>query len=150
MNTPMTLTPGSAAAPRSRRSRTALWLLLALGVLVLVAAFTTLDQLDAAPLLVSVNGAPVTDLDLAALPPAHKLVLAVGLALVLLVALFVALGGVVVALIALVPIVLLAVALPLLIGALLVALLLSPLALLVWLLWRALRPAGPRSTTMSA
>jgi hypothetical protein len=150
MNTPMAVTPGSTAAPRRSRWRTALWLLLALCVALLVAAFTALDQLDAAPLLVSVNGAPVTDLDLAALPPAHKVVLALGVALVLLVALLVALGGVAVALVALVPIVLLAVALPVLIVGVLAALLLSPFALLVWLLWRAVHPARERSPTMHA
>jgi len=77
--------------------------------------------------------------------------------LVLLVALFVALGGVAVGLAVLVPIVLLAVALPVLLAVALpvliagaiVLVVLSPFWLLAWLLWRAARPA-PRSTTMSA
>jgi hypothetical protein len=150
MNTPKTTTLDSAAARKSGWLRTTLWLLLVLCVAMLVTAFAALDQLDAAPLLISVNGTPlVTDLGLAALPPAHKVVLALGVALVLLVALFVALGGVAVALIALVPIVLLAVALPVLLASAIVLLVLSPFLLIGWLLWRAARPA-PRSTTMSA
>ena len=150
MNTPTTTTRDGTAARKSGRWRTMLWLVLALCVGILVAAFTALDQLDAAPLQISVNGTPlVTDLGLAELPPAHKVLLALGVALVLLVALFVALSGVAVALIALVPIVLLAVALPVLMASAIVLLVLSPFVLIAWLLWRAARPA-PRSTTMSA
>lgn len=74
---------------------------------------------------------------------------AIGLALLLMVVLFVALGGVAVALIALLPIVLIAVALPLLVLGATLLVLLSPLLLLCWLLWRAVRPAS-RSTTMPA
>lgn len=135
----------------SRWWRYALGLLLALSALVLVAGFTLIDHLDTAPVEISVNGAPlVTDLGFDAMPPAHKVVLALGIAVALLIALLVALGGVVVALVALVPIVLLAVALPLLLGGAVLLVVLSPFVLLAWALWRALRPAPQRSTTMPA
>lgn len=137
--------------PRARWPRVALWVLLALCLLALWGAFTLIESVNPAPLQVSVNGAPlVTDLNLAALEPLHKVGLAIGLAVVLLAALLVALGGVLLALLLLVPFVLLSVALPVLIGGLLVALLLSPLLLVLWLLWRAVRPARARSTTMAA
>jgi hypothetical protein len=141
----------STPAPRRIRWwRHALWLALGLGVLMLVAAFTLLDHADLAPLQITVNGeSMVTDLNLAALPPAHKVVLAVVIALMLLLALLVALCGVVVALVLLVPIVLLTVGLPVLVGGAVVLVVFSPLLLLAWLLWRAVRPA-PRSTTMPA
>jgi hypothetical protein len=138
------------ARHKGRGWRTALWLLLALCLLVALGAFEAVEHLEPGLLQVSVDGAPfVTDLDLAALPPAHKVVLALGLALVLFVALFVAMGGLALTLVMLVPIVLLAVVLPLIVVGAVLLVLLSPLALLAWLLWRAVRPAA-RSTTMAA
>ena len=105
-----------------------------------------LDSVNPAPVQVSVNGTPLlADFDLAAMQPVYRLVLALGIAIALLVALVVAVGAVVVALVAVVPIVLFAFLVPLLVAAVL----LSPLALLGWLLWRAVRPASP-STTMTA
>jgi hypothetical protein len=147
MNVQPTSTPlHTGTLRKSRRWRRAWWLLFALGVLALWSAFTLLDSVNPAPVHVSVNGTPLlADLDLAAMEPIHKLVLALGIAIVLLVALFVAVGTVVVALVAVVPIVVFALLVPLLVGAVLLA----PLVLLGWLLWRAVRPA-PRSTTMAA
>ena len=150
MNTSIS-TIEAGASRASRGWRISLWVLLALCVLALCAAFALIGQVDAAaPVEISVNGSDwVTDLDLAALPPAHKVLLAIGLAVALLASLVVASVGIVVALVALIPILLLSIALPVLIGGLLAALLLSPLLLLAWLLWRAVRPA-PRSNTMAA
>ena len=147
MNVHPTSTPLHTGTPRkSRWWRGALWLLFALGVLALWSAFTLLDSVNPAPVHVSVNGAPLlADFDLAAMQPIYKLVLAIGIAIALLVALVIAVGTVVVALVAVVPIVLFALLVPLLVGAVL----LSPLVLLGWLLWRAVRPAA-RSTTMAA
>jgi hypothetical protein len=149
LNTPTTITLDSARLS-SRAWRTALWLLLALVVLIALGALQALDHLEPALVQVNVDGTPlVADLNLAALPPAHKVVLALGLAFAVLVALLVAMGGVAVALVAVVPIVLLSVALPLVLITALLLVLLSPLLLLAWLLWRAARPAR-RSTTMAA
>ena len=139
--------PPGVPRPR-RRWRMASWLLLALFLLVLAAAFATVDRIDPAALEVTLNGTPLAaDVDFAAMPAAHKLVLALCIAIALLVALLVTVGSVVVVLVALVPIVLLAVALPLLAAGVVVLVVLSPLLLLGWLLWRAVRP---RSTTMPA
>jgi len=147
MSVQSTPTPLHAGALRKGRGwRGALWLLFALGVLALWAAFMLLDSVNPAPVHVSVNGTPLlTDFDLAAMQPVYRLVLALGIAIALLVALVVAVGAVVVALVAVVPIVLFALLVPLLVAAVL----LSPLALLGWLLWRAVRPVS-RSTTMTA
>jgi hypothetical protein len=139
-----------SARRKSRWWRTSLWLLLALCLLVALGAFEAVEHFEPALLQVSVDGTPfVTDLDLAALPPAHKVMLALGLALVLFVALFVVMGGIALTLVMLVPVVLLAVVLPLVVAGAVLLVLLSPLALLAWLLWRAVRPAA-RSTTMAA
>jgi len=143
---PTPITQRTGALRKSRWWRGALWLLFALGVLALWIAFTLLDSVNPAPVHVSVNGTPLlADFDLAAMQPVYKLVLAIGIAIVLMVALVIAVGTVVVALVAVVPIVAFALLVPLLVGAVL----LSPLVLLGWLLWRAVRPA-PRSTTMTA
>ena len=136
----------SSPLRKGRWWRGTLWLLLAFGVFALWGAFLLLDSVNPAPVHVSVNGTPLlADFDLAAMQPVYRLVLALGIAIALLVALVVAVGAVVVALVAVVPIVLFAFLVPLLVGAVL----LSPLALLGWLLWRAVRPAS-RSTTMTA
>jgi len=151
MNSAPMITSTMPTPRRGRWWRGTLWLLLALCVLVVAAGLVLVDHFDPTPMQISIDGAPlVTDFNLAALPPAHKVVLTIGIAVALLVALVIALGSVVVALVALVPIVLLAVALPVLIAGLVLALVLSPFALLVWLLWRALRPTAARSTTMAA
>jgi hypothetical protein len=139
-----------SARLQGRSWRTALWLLLALVALIALGAWQAFEHLEPAPVQVHVDGASlVADLNLAALPPAHKVMLALGLALAVLVVLFVAMGGIAVALVAVVPIVLVSVALPLVLVTALLLVLLSPLWLLAWLLWRAVRPA-PRSTTMAA
>jgi hypothetical protein len=145
------ITPVTGAPRRGRGWRIALWLLLALSVLVLAAAFTWVDEIDTTPVEVLLNGTPLmADVDLAAMPAARKVVLALCIAIALLAALVVTVGSVVVALAAVVPIVLLAIALPLLAVGVVLLVLLSPFVLLGWLLWRALRPAPARSTTMPA
>ena len=149
MNTPTTFTLDSRAR-KSRWWRGALWLSLALCLLLALGAFHAIDHLEPSLLQITIDGAPlIDDLDLAALPSAPKVMLAIGLALVVLVALFVAMGSVAVVLVALVPIVLLAVGLPLVLVSALLLVLLSPLLLVAWLLWRAVRPR-PHSTTMPA
>jgi len=147
---PHSISLDSAGLRKSRWWRIALWVLFVCGLLALWGAFTLIDSVNPAALQVTLNGTPmVSDLDLGAMQPLHKLVLATGIAIALLVALVVAIGGVLVALTVLVPIVLFAVLVPLLATAALLLVLLSPLALLGWAMWRALRPA-PRSTTMAA
>jgi hypothetical protein len=149
MSASTTFTLDSRARTR-RWWRSALWLLLAVCLLLVLGAFHAIAQVEPSLVQVTIDGAPlVTDLDLAALPPAHKVMLSIGLVLVLLVALFIGLGCIAVVLVALVPILLLSVALPLIVVGALLLVLLSPLLLVSWLLWRAIRP-GPHSTTMPA
>jgi hypothetical protein len=151
MNADSAAPPLALGAPRATRwRRTSLWVVLALCLLALWGALTLIHGLSTAPLQLSVNGESlVTDLNLAALEPLHKVGLVIGLAVVLLVVLMVAFGSVLLTLVALVPIVLLSVALPVVVVGVLLLVLLSPLWLLAWLLWRAVRPA-PRSPTMAA
>ena len=127
--TSATLTPLKSSGAMGSRSAwtTTLLVLLALGLLVIVALALAVNALPSAPLHVSIDGQPVWDnMGMAQMPPAHKVVLAGVILMALL------LGA-----LALAAVVLSVVALPLLIVALVLAVVLSPLWLLLWLLWRA-------------
>jgi hypothetical protein len=136
-----------AAGPAARRRRR--WPLVLLvfvvaGAGLMLALWHGLSALDSMPINVSIDGERiVTGYDLASLPPLHKLVIVAAavfaLTAVLVVvplAVLMALAGVTVGL-------LLAIGLPLLVVAAVLGLLLSPLILLVWLLWRLLRSSPP-------
>jgi hypothetical protein len=126
---------------------------LLLGTLALWAAFTLIDLVDPVPVQVIVDGTPLLpEFDLAAMHPLHKVVLAIGIAAVLGAVLLAAVGGVVVALVAMVPVllfVLLVVVVPMLVGAAVLLALMSPLLVVAWFAWRAIRPKPP-STTIAA
>lgn len=107
------------------------------------------DSIPYAPLHVTIDGDEVlSGIDLAAFDPAHKVAVVVAVLVALVVALIVVPIALVVALIALTLVLLLTVGLPLLAVLGVAGLLLSPLILLGWLLWRALRP--PPSSTIAA
>jgi hypothetical protein len=150
MNAASAVTP---LATPVRRARAGWWRGL-MGLALLTLALTVLGLLwlfgDAsfAPVDVMVDGVPlVTGLDFAAWPAAHKLGLACVVALALLAALVSAVLALLVVAVVLVPMLLLSVGLPLLIGGVVMLALLSPLILLTWLLWRAVRP---RPATIAA
>lgn len=132
----------SVAAPPRRRSRWPLRLavLLAVGLALVALLALMVNALDvAAPVHVIVDGEKVFQgLDLAAMPPAHQLVLAAIVLVALLAALLVVPIALLLALAAVLGAVLLVVGLPLLAAALGLGLLLSPLILLGWLLWKAI------------
>ena len=141
---------------RSRPGRW-LWVLLALALVSALLALALVDALstwNAEPVRVIVNGQTLAEgLSLGSMPPAHKVVMVGVVALAVLSALLLVLF--------IVPMLLLlgllvgglvlvgGVGLPLLAVAAVLAVVLSPLWLLVWLLVRAVRPARP-SATMAA
>jgi hypothetical protein len=131
--------PAPAPAPRGRSGWvTAFFALLLVGLVAFVALALTVNVLGVAPISVSVDGEEiVSGLDLAGMPPAHKVLLAAVILLALLAALVVVPIALVVAMVALVFLVLAVVAIPLLVVVLLAAVLLSPLWLLVWMIWKA-------------
>ena len=138
--TSATLTPlKSPGAIRSRSAwATTLLVLMALGLLVVVALALAVNALPATPLHVSIDGQPVWDgMGMAQMPPAHKAVLAGVILMALLAAMVVLPVALLLGALALAAVVLSVVALPLLIVALVLAVVLSPLWLLLWLLWRA-------------
>jgi len=144
----LTLDVPSRPGTRGRWLRWVLWSALALMVLASIVLFTFVDDLGVAPLDITINGTSLaTGLDVAALPAAHKLALAVLVALAMLSALLLALAAIVLVLVALVPVLLLSVGVPVLVGGVVLLALLSPLIVLAWCLWRMLRP---RPATMAS
>jgi hypothetical protein len=141
---------GSLATPRRGRwLHRVVWVVLASLALSVLTLLSVLGDVLPAPLDITINGTSVASgLDLAVLPAAHKLALAVVVAVALLAALVLALAVLVVTAVALVPVLLLAVGLPVLVAGVVLLALFSPLVLLAWVLWRALRP--PRAATMTA
>ena len=124
-----------------------LLLLLALGALALV--WNLVDAVDVVPVSVTIDGERlIDDIDLAGLPPAHRVVLVAVLAFALLTAVLAVPVALLMALIALA----LAMLLPLAVGLAALAVVTSPLWLLGWLLWRAVAapraPPPPTSATM--
>lgn len=132
------------AAPRRRHRWTLALLILAVIAASLVAAlWTAVDALGVLPVNVAIDGEPVlSGIDLAALPPEHKLLLAAGLAFLLLALLIVLPLALCTALLGMLLAALAVVGLPLLAALAAAALALSPVLLVGWLLWRALRPSS--------
>lgn len=145
----------------SRRRRWPLVLLAviaAIGLPMLALVAWALAGIVDAPISVTVNGIEQwPPMALGSLPPAHKVVLLIGLALAALalvvlvpVALLLGLGAALIGIV-------FGVGLPVLVALAALALLMSPLILLGWGLWRLLRPArnaaaapAPPATTMQA
>jgi hypothetical protein len=125
-----------------RRSRRWPWVLLALmllGVAALALAWGAVSALNPVPFSVVVDGRQVFEgLDLASMPPAHKVVLAAVLAFVLLAALVVLPVALLLTLLGVLVAALAVVGLPLLVAFAVLAVLLSPLWLGVWLLFKLL------------
>jgi hypothetical protein len=133
---------------RGRWFRTFGWLFFAWVVVSVFTIVWLFGQILPAPVDITVNGTSVTSgLDLAGLPAAHKLALAVVAAVAALVALLLAFAALVVVAAALVPVLLLAVGLPVLVGGVVLLALLVPFVLLAWMLWRAARPPRPAAMT---
>jgi hypothetical protein len=134
--------PAPHASPRRARRlpawAIALGLLLALLlVAAAVLAAWAIDALPVAPISISIDGEQVLQgIDLAQLPPAHKVVLVAVLLCALLATLVIVPVALVAALGALALVLLLVVGLPLLMAGMLLALLLSPLLLVGWLVWK--------------
>ncbi|MDH5339065.1 MAG: hypothetical protein OEW22_04755 [Rubrivivax sp.] len=124
-----------------------LLLLLVLATAALAAVWQGLNALDSVPVNIIIDGERVVSgFDIAGMSPAHKLVLAAGLLFVVLTAAVLVPVALLIALSAMLGGLLLVVGLPLLAAVAAVTLVLSPLILLVWLLWRALR-RPPASAT---
>jgi hypothetical protein len=151
MSTPSTTlpTPAPGVKPRRRRwLRSVAWLLFALVVCSAFIIVSVLGSVFPAPLEITINGTSVASgLDLAALPTADKLALAIVAAVSVLVALLLGVAALLVVAVALVPVLLLTVGLPVLVGGVVLLALLSPFLLLAWALWRAVKPAPPATMT---
>lgn len=148
MNTVDAGTPGSAAPPRRRvalRVGVAMLLLALLGLA--CAAVVLLQALEAAPIQVTINGQALPQpLDLARLSVGEYAALVLALMAGLLAPLVVVPLVLVVVALAVALALLIGIGLPLLVVLSIAALAVAPLALLGWLVWRALR----RSPTMPA
>jgi hypothetical protein len=135
------------AVPKRRRGRwlrVLAWLFFAWVVVAAFTLFSLLGQLLPAPVEITINGASVASgLDLATWSIAPKLALAVVTALTALIALLLGVAALVVVATVLVPVLLLTVGLPVLAGCVVLLALLSPVVLLAWALWRAIKPAPP-------
>jgi hypothetical protein len=137
---------GRHPVARRRWPQVLLLLLFLLLALALAGLWTALSALQPMPLNISIDGEQVArGLDLAALPPAHKLVFASVALVVLLSALVILPLTLLIVLLGALLLAVLAVGLPVLAVLVLAGVLMSPLLLVLWLLWRALRPA-PSST----
>jgi len=140
-DTPLAGTAASVPRPRRGTRRVArLLLLLVLGLAAIAAVALALHGLDfAAPVHVVIDGEEVFGgLDLGTLPPAQKVAMSTVVVLALLSALVIVPVALVVGVLALALIVLMIVGLPVLAVLSVAALLLSPLILLAWLLWKAI------------
>ena len=111
--------------------------LLALGAVLL--AWAAVSALNPVPVSLNIDGEQIfTGLDLASMPPAHKVVLAALLAFAMLAALVIVPVALMLGLVALMVGLLALVGLPLLVAAAVLAVVLAPLWLLGWLVWKAL------------
>jgi hypothetical protein len=150
MNTTPAL-PADMATPKPRPGRwlrTFGWLFFAWVVVSVFTIVWLFGQLLPAPVEITVNGTSVAaGLDLAGLPTAHKLALALVAAVAALIALLFGVAVLVAAAAALVPVLLLIVGLPVLVGGVVLLALLSPFVLLGWMLWRAARLPRPAAMT---
>lgn len=141
-------------SPGAPRRRTSAWVTVALvglvlGALMVLALVGLFNGLHLPPMHVTINGTPVaSDINLAGMPPAHKVALAVAILVMLLVALVIVPIALLLGAIAILCVVVFAVGLPVLVLTLVFGVLLSPLWLLLWMLWRATRskPAAASPT----
>ncbi len=128
-------------APRPRRGsawRVGLVVLALLLVLVALAAGLAIKAIDLSPVTLTIDGDRILHgWELAQLPAAHQVVLATVIVLALLAALLVVPLALLLGALALAALLLAVVGLPLLLVALVAGVLLSPLWLLGWLVWRA-------------
>jgi hypothetical protein len=136
-----TLTRPLAAPPVTRRRARWPWVLLALFVAGLLAVGLVADALDGlkgmAPISVTIDDERVVDgLRFGEMPPAHRVVLATVVIVCALVALLVVPVALILGIAAVLAGALALVGLPLIVVVLVVAVALSPLLLLGWLIWR--------------
>lgn len=135
MSAVMTLSP----PPRRRRWPLALTTLVLLALGAALLAWGAISALNPVPVSLAIDGEQIfTGLDLAGMPPAHKVVLAAVLALLMLAALVIVPVALVVCVAAVLVGVLAVVGLPLLAVAAVLAVVLAPLWLLGWLVWKAI------------
>lgn len=127
------------AVTRRRRWPLVLGLILVLIFGAVMLGYGLVEAVHPMPISVTIDGERVVSgLDLAGMPPAHKVVLAAVIACALLVALVLVPVALVMSLGLLLLIVLLAVGLPLLVTGVVIAMVLSPLLMAGWLLWALL------------
>ena len=129
--------------PIRRGPRTALWLL-ALALLTLLASslliYNGLQGLSGSPVHIVIDGNEISSsMNLASMPPAHKVVLAFGLAFAVLAALMIVPVALLIAIMAVVVALLFAVGIPALVLLLVLGTVLSPFIALALLVWWALR-----------
>ncbi|MBT9486343.1 MAG: hypothetical protein IV093_02420 [Rubrivivax sp.] len=128
-----------STSPRRRRWPLALTTLVLLALGAALLAWGAISALNPMPVNLSIDGEQIfTGLDLAGMPPAHKVVLAALLAFVMLAALVIVPVALMLGLVALLVAVLAIVGLPLLAVAAVLAVVLAPLWLLGWLVWKAI------------
>lgn len=129
-------------APRRRRWPWVLALLAALAAGVLLVAWHGVEALGMVPLNIVIDGERVAEgLDLAAMALPEKLALVAAIAFAMLVLLVVLPVALLTGLASVLLVLMLVVGLPLVAVLAVVALVLSPLLLVIWLLWRLLRPS---------
>ena len=138
--------------PVRRGSHIALWLL-ALALLTLLASslliYNGLQAVGGAPVHITIDGDEVVGgMNLAGMPPAHKVVLALGLAFAVLAALMIVPVALVVAIIAVVIALLIAIGVPALVLLLVLATVLSPFIAIALIVWWALRRKPTPSATI--
>ncbi len=128
-----------STAPRRRRWPLALTTLVLLALGAALLAWGAISAFNPVPVSLAIDGEQIfTGLDLAGMPPAHKVVLAALLALLMLAALVIVPVALVVCVAAVLLGVLAVVGLPLLAVAAVLAVVLAPLWLLGWLVWKAI------------
>jgi hypothetical protein len=140
-----------AALPRASRSspwRTFAWAVLCMALLVFVMLLWAIGHADMAPVHITIDGASSgAHLDLAAMPPAHKVVLAVACVFAVVAALVVVPVALLLFALVLMVVLLTGIGLPLMVVLALATVLLSPFILLVLLVaWALRRPRGGGTT----
>jgi hypothetical protein len=128
-------------APNRRGRAVTVLMLVTLAAVLAAALWVAIGAVDHSPVHLTIDGERVLEgFELASLAPSERIALAIGLTVLLLAATVVVPVVLALAMTGLLLAVFSVVGLPLLFALAVLTLLLSPIALLVWVIWRALRP----------